>query len=349
MPYPCCCKKGCPLFSDDFNRADGPTVGNGWTVASGTWSISNNVLAVASGSASLNSPWLGATVSQDVRVKVKGGAAGDILGLSASGGGAVAQLEFASGTGNGYVRYIRGVTQTLSITCEPGVWYELRVTSQRRYTTGIQFVYDVVVWLDGVPVLAANDTGNNWMQVRLAANTSTGAEFDDFEVLNLDDGQDNEHGCPNYNNPCAGCPGIKTPGTWKVTIHGIEDRSGGGGCSNCEVLNGDYYFNPTSPGSTGTMCLDSYNIDNPCNSSIADIEANYFMETTTWTLLVHMRLDPFLFGSCSYVANFTKAVGDRVDCKSSTVHKLTTSARDLGGECCKHAASAYAEWEFIGW
>ena len=51
--FPCqCCGVDCTLFTDDFNRADSTTVGNGWTESAGSWEIKDNTL-IGSGTSSI--------------------------------------------------------------------------------------------------------------------------------------------------------------------------------------------------------------------------------------------------------------------------------------------------------
>lgn len=45
----CCCKQGCDIVHDDFNRTDSTTVGSPWTEESGDWEIDSNTLTETTG------------------------------------------------------------------------------------------------------------------------------------------------------------------------------------------------------------------------------------------------------------------------------------------------------------
>jgi len=46
-PRRCCCVTGCPITSDDFNRADSTTIGAQWTEHVGDWFIVSNKLTIS--------------------------------------------------------------------------------------------------------------------------------------------------------------------------------------------------------------------------------------------------------------------------------------------------------------
>lgn len=45
----CCCKRGCDIVHDDFNRADSTTIGSSWVEESGEWEIDSNTLTETTG------------------------------------------------------------------------------------------------------------------------------------------------------------------------------------------------------------------------------------------------------------------------------------------------------------
>lgn len=81
-----CRCRSCPLFADNFDRADSTTVGNEWTEFAGDWSISSNALTTTDTNARIWHPGITAwsRVAFDMTIPTNGKAGGQ--GLSATYG-----------------------------------------------------------------------------------------------------------------------------------------------------------------------------------------------------------------------------------------------------------------------
>ena len=127
----CCCQAACPIFQDDFNRADSTSLGANWTETAGSWEIVSNELTTASANAELTTASavpVTFTAYGRITMRIKATASGDIICIGDKSGGEFFLYTFKFGTGS-YVgtSYIGNDEARHSYTLNTNTWYEVEI------------------------------------------------------------------------------------------------------------------------------------------------------------------------------------------------------------------------------
>jgi len=183
-----CCVHDCPLFSDDFHRADSTTIGNGWTENAGDWAIVSNEAKILTSNARMTNSASVPSGAHAVRwvVTTKGANSGDKL-----------RLYFRSSTAD-YIELTVGGSATLDVVIGGSTARSCTVTAAANtyHTidalvcgasagTGDSFMVTlngtIVMWGGAGSATVANTVGTIVGGVGTGSITSA-AYFDDFAV-----------------------------------------------------------------------------------------------------------------------------------------------------------------------
>lgn len=218
----CQCCAGCPIFSDDFNRADSGTIGNGWTENAGTWEILSNELKTTSANGRVSNSPTTPTSLAGIRFSgvMKGMDSGDKLRLHF--GAANTYLELTVGGTASLVMVVGGTTiRTCTVTAAEDVYHELIVFVCGRYqqaggtdNSPTGYVYlngTLVMWGDGIPTYSYTTAAANSGFGTGSALTAA-AYFDDYSVAMFEN--------VNERQSISRSAGTLTSGTWDLTFSG---------------------------------------------------------------------------------------------------------------------------------
>ncbi len=173
-----CCEHGCPVTSDDFDRADSTSIGSAWTEHVGDWSIASNKLTVGEVGLVRNSalsPFPGN--NQVVSAKLYDMAAGTKHRI-------IVQCN-AAGTDYYYAEweYVSSISMNFTLgSSSAGVLKTLNGAPINEGDTAIASITDGGIFCmsdtaSRVTVCVTSKTGE---YTGLAAGSSDGATFDDF-------------------------------------------------------------------------------------------------------------------------------------------------------------------------
>lgn len=242
MPYPCCCK-GCPLFSDDFERT---SIGSDWSVQSGTWSINNGVLR-ADGSGVHVIRWLKPSIFNEewilkFKMRLSNGHGGVNLFHNST------YIRFNTGfMGDGEVQLFSGYECFAPIDFQ--TWHDIviyldrPVDGDRHYHVKVDGQW--VISSDNGPPVAS---GTPEPELRFVGSFSNSfAEFDDVAQLDLDWFGDTDPDCPRKNIACWPVNVGKTlPDVIEATVAGVVNNPPPDECTDCDQWNATYSLDRVS-------------------------------------------------------------------------------------------------------
>ncbi len=226
-----CCEDTCPIFEDDFNRADSTSLGADWTETAGAWEIVSNELTTASANAELTTA-ASVPVTQSgvgkVTMRIKATASGDIICIGDKSGGSQVLFTFKFGTGS-YVgtKYLSADESRDAYTLNTNTWYSVEIGNFVKIDGNIIRV-NYASGLVGTVKFNPFSIGTTTL--------SGSAYFDDIVISDFTGASDE---CPDYTGSCGWFNTDPPPASVTLDIVG----AGAAGLYDYTNLNGTYSLN----------------------------------------------------------------------------------------------------------